>query len=134
MGVLFVDVDRFKDVNDSCGHAAGDGLLQTIAQRLQTSTREEDLVARLGGDELLVALPGMDTLEQAVGIAETIRKAAAEPVVSNGRPVQATLSIGVTLARPAESVDGLIARADQAMYQAKQGGRNQVIPIQDCGA
>ena len=131
VGVLFVDVDRFKDVNDSCGHAAGDGLLQSIAQRLQTSTREEDLVARLGGDELLVALPGMDTLEQAVGIAETIRKAAAEPVVSNGRPVQATLSIGVTLARPAESVDGLIARADQAMYQAKQGGRNQVIPIQD---
>jgi len=56
-------------------------------------------------------------------------------VVSNGhQPVQATLSIGVTLARPGESVDGLIARADQAMYQAKQGGRNQVIPIQDCGA
>jgi diguanylate cyclase (GGDEF)-like protein len=119
-------------VNDSCGHAAGDGLLQTIAQRLQAATREEDLVARLGGDELLVAFPGMEALEQAVAIAETIRQAAAEPVVSNGhQPVQATLSIGVTLARPGESVDGLIARADQAMYQAKQGGRNQVIPIQD---
>jgi diguanylate cyclase (GGDEF)-like protein len=132
VGVLFVDVDRFKDVNDSCGHAAGDGLLQTIAQRLQAATREEDLVARLGGDELLVALPGMAALEQAVAIAETVRQAASEPVVSNGhQPVQATLSIGVTLARPGESVDGLIARADQAMYQAKQGGRNQVIPIQD---
>ena len=81
-------------------------------------------MARLGGDELLVALPGMEALEQAVAIAETIRQAASEPV-------QATLSIGVTLARPGESVDGLIARADQAMVQAKQGGRNQVIPIQD---
>ena len=92
-------------------------------------------MARLGGDELLVALPGMEALEQAVAIAETIRQAASEPVVSNGHEtVQATLSIGVTLARPGESVDGLIARADQAMYQAKQGGRNQVIPIQDCGA
>ena len=135
VGVLFVDVDRFKAVNDSCGHAAGDALLQAMAERLQASTREGDLVARLGGDELLVALPGMEALEQAVAIAETIRQAASEPVVSNGHDtVQATLSIGVTLARPGESVDGLIARADQAMYQAKQGGRNQVIPIQNCGA
>jgi diguanylate cyclase (GGDEF)-like protein/PAS domain S-box-containing protein len=134
VGVLFVDVDRFKAVNDSCGHAAGDALLQAMAERLLTHTREGDLVARLGGDELLVALPGMEALEQAVAIAETIREAAAEQVLNNGTAVQATLSIGVTLARPAESVDGLIARADQAMYQAKQGGRNQVIPIQDCGA
>lgn len=89
-------------------------------------------MVRLGGDELLVALPGMEALEQAVAIAEAIRQAASEPVVSNGHEtVQATLSIGVTLALPAESVDGLIARADQAMYQAKEGGRNQVIPIQD---
>jgi diguanylate cyclase (GGDEF)-like protein/PAS domain S-box-containing protein len=131
VGVLFVDVDKFKDVNDSCGHAAGDGLLQTIAQRLLANTREGDLVSRLGGDELLVALPGMDGLAQAVSIAETIRQAAREVVVCNGTTVQATLSIGVALAQPGESVDGLIARADQAMYQAKQGGRNQVIPIQD---
>jgi len=131
VGVLFVDVDRFKEVNDSCGHAAGDRLLQTLAERLQATTREGDLVARLGGDELLVALPGMDALEQAVAIAETIRQAAGEVVISHGQRIGATLSIGVALARPGESVDGLIARADQAMYRAKQGGRNQVIPIQD---
>lgn len=131
VGVLFVDVDRFKEVNDSCGHAAGDRLLQTLAERLQATTREGDLVARLGGDELLVALPGMDALEQAVTIAETIRQVAGEVVISNGQRIGVTLSIGVALARPGESVDGLIARADQAMYRAKQGGRNQVIPIQD---
>ncbi len=131
VGVLFVDLDKFKEVNDSHGHAAGDTLLQTIAQRLQTCTREGDLVARLGGDELLVALRGMDELEQAEVIAEKIRQASSEEVITSNGAVQATLSIGVALAQPGESVDALIARADQAMYQAKQAGRNQVIPIRD---
>ncbi len=131
VGVLFVDLDRFKEVNDSHGHAAGDALLQTIAQRLQTCTREGDLVARLGGDELLVVLRGVDLLEQAEVIAEKIRQAASEEVITSNGAVQATLSIGVALAQPGESVDALIARADQAMYQAKQAGRNQVIPIRD---
>jgi diguanylate cyclase (GGDEF)-like protein len=131
VGVLFVDVDKFKDVNDSHGHAAGDRLLQILAERLQATTREGDLVARLGGDELLVALPGMYALEQAAVIAETIRQIAAEVVISDGQRIGVTISIGVALARPGESVDTLIARADKAMYRAKQGGRNQVIPIQD---
>ena len=88
-------------------------------------------MARLGGAELLVALPGMEADGAGVAIAETIRQAAAEQLISKGMPAQATLSIGVNLARPGESMDGLIAQADQEMVHAKQGGRNQVIPIQD---
>lgn len=128
--VLFIDVDKFKQVNDCYGHAAGDAVLQTLARRLRDCTREGDLVARLGGDELLVSLPGLHRLEEALAVAEKIRMAGAEPVDAQGRAIQTTLSIGVVLAEPGESIDDLIARADRAMYRAKQGGRNQVIPIE----
>ncbi len=127
--VLFCDLDRFKTINDRYGHAAGDQLLRTVADRLRHCLRAGDLAARVGGDELLVVLHGVQDLENAVAIAEKIRAAVGAPVPTGAGELQISLSIGVTLARPGEDSDALIARADAAMYEAKQIGRNRVIPI-----
>ncbi len=131
LAVLFCDIDRFKEINDTHGHASGDEVLRTIAERLRAVLRtSDDLAARLGGDELLVVLHGVQDMDNALAIAEKIRAAAAQPIATTGGPVTATLSIGVTLARPGETTNALVARADQAMYRAKQQGRNQVITIE----
>ena len=128
LGVLFCDIDRFKDINDQHGHAAGDGVLRAMADRLrQTLRTSDDLAARIGGDELLVVLHGVQDLDNAAQIAEKLRVTAADPVETPAGMVHATMSIGVTLAREGESTDALVARADTAMYRAKQCGRNQVV-------
>jgi diguanylate cyclase (GGDEF)-like protein len=125
--VLFCDIDGFKTINDKYGHSAGDAILQTIAERMNTCVRSGDIAARFGGDELLVLLYGVHELTDTLGIADKIRRAAAEPVNTDGLRLTATLSLGVTLAVPGESVDDMIARADEAMYQAKQAGGDQVM-------
>lgn len=127
--VLFCDLDRFKSINDSYGHAAGDELLRTVAERIRRCLRSGDLAARIGGDELLVVLQGVQDLGNAVAIAEKIRIATLAPIPTTAGEVRISLSIGVTLAQPDESSDALIARADAAMYAAKQIGRNRVIPM-----
>lgn len=127
--VLFCDIDRFKSINDAHGHAAGDEVLRVMAERLTAVVRRDDHVARIGGDEMLVLLTGVHGLDDATAIAEKIRAAAAYPIPCGDAYVHATLSIGVALAVPGENVDPLIARADAAMFKAKQGGRDQVIAI-----
>lgn len=127
--VLFCDIDRFKSINDAHGHAAGDEVLRVMAERLTACVRRDDHVARIGGDEMLVLLTGVHGLDDAAAIAEKIRTAAAYPIPCGDAYVHATLSIGVALAVSGESVDSLIARADAAMFRAKQGGRDQVIAI-----
>ena len=130
VAVLWCDVDGFKLVNDTHGHATGDAVLKHLANTLQTSLRSsDDLAARMGGDEVMVVLRGVRSLEDAREVAEKLRRAAAEPIPTNEGPVLITLSIGVTLARPSESADAVIARADNAMYQAKESGRNRVVAI-----
>ena len=130
LAVLFCDLDHFKEINDIHGHAAGDEVLRVTASRLREVLRtSDDLAARIGGDELLVVLHGVRDMDDAVSIAEKLRAAAAQPVSTATGPVTATLSIGVTLAHPDESTDELVARADTAMYQAKQSGRNRVVPF-----
>ncbi len=130
LAVLFCDLDRFKLINDTHGHAVGDEVLRTTARRIRETLRtSDDLAARVGGDELLVVLHGVQNMDNAVAIAEKLRTAAMEPIPTTAGPVVATLSIGVTLAHPDESTDTLVARADAAMYRAKQGGRNRVIPF-----
>ena len=126
--VLWCDIDRFKVVNDTHGHAAGDTVLEALADRIRSCLRSsDDLGARLGGDELMVFLHGVRDLEDASDIAEKLRSRAAEPIQTATGPISVTLSIGVTLAHRDESTDALIARADDAMYQAKKSGRNQVV-------
>ncbi|MGD9618981.1 MAG: diguanylate cyclase [Mycolicibacterium sp.] len=129
LGVLFCDVDRFKAVNDTYGHAAGDVVLATLAERVCQCVRHGDTVGRTGGDELLVLLPGLHNIGEAVQIAEKIRLRAAEPIHQSGNTFGVTLSIGATLAIPGEAVVDTSSRADTAMYQAKRQGGNTVIGI-----
>ena len=127
VGVLFCDVDRFKEVNDTWGHGIGDFVLATLAARIRGSVRRGDTVGRTGGDEILVVLPGVGSIDELAQIAETIRCRAAEHIQVAGTTICATLSIGATLALPGDSVDTITARADAAMYQAKFGDRNTVV-------
>lgn len=129
VAVLFCDIDHFKEINDRYGHAGGDAVLQALAERLRRSTRQGDLVGRLGGDELLVVLQAMPSLEAAAAIAGKLHAAARQPLPLASGPLELTLSIGVTLIGPDEPIDAVVARADAAMYQAKQSGRNRVITI-----
>lgn len=128
---LFCDIDHFKDVNDTYGHAAGDDVLRALAQRLTSAVRRNDIVTRLGGDEFLIVLTGVHDVSEAIDKAEQIRIAAAEPidVDAAGTQVRTSLSIGVAVAHPDEDIDHLILRADAAMYIAKKQGRNQVTWI-----
>ncbi|MGD1254500.1 diguanylate cyclase domain-containing protein [Mycobacterium seoulense] len=127
VGVLFCDVDHFKEINDTWGHGIGDFVLATLAARIRGSVRRGDTVGRTGGDEMLVLLPGVRSIDELTQIAEKIRCRAAEPIHVSGKTFSATLSIGATLALPGDSVDTVTARADAAMYQAKFGDRNTVV-------
>lgn len=127
VAVLFCDIDHFKAINDRHGHGGGDAVLSALARRLIDTTRHDDLVGRIGGDELVVVLNRMPSLEAAEAIAKKIHAAVCAPLALTTGEVVPTLSIGVTLIRKGESVDAVVERADQAMYQAKQHGRNRVI-------
>lgn len=124
--LLFCDIDDFKGVNDSYGHEVGDAVLRTIAERIQVNIRSNDFVARLGGDEFLVFLEGVQDSENAMKIAESIRRAVSKPIALLDGTSTSTVSIGVILTTSGITVNDLIASADDAMYQAKQEGKNQV--------
>ena len=125
--VLFLDLDRFKIVNDSLGHAAGDTLLQTIAERIKSTVRAEDSVTRLGGDEFAVLASEVIGPDDAVLLAERIIAAVKRPIVVDGQELFVTTSLGISL-YPADATDpeGLLKTADSAMYRAKAQGRDLV--------
>ena len=126
LALLFLDVDRFKNVNDSLGHPIGDELLLRIAQRLRARLRAEDTLARLGGDEFAILMESIDRAEDAAVLAQAILDNLAAPFsLAGGREVYATVSIGIALyPGSAPQVNQLISDADAAMYKAKEGGRN----------
>ncbi|WP_346826949.1 diguanylate cyclase domain-containing protein [Serratia inhibens] len=121
LAVLFIDGDRFKEVNDSYGHAAGDAVLTTIAGRIRAQLRESDLVARLGGDEFAVLLAPVHSTEDVLQIADNIIDCMTQPVIlPNDEAVTTSLSIGIALyPEHALTPQGLLHEADDAMYQAK---------------
>jgi len=125
LAVLFLDLDRFKHVNDSRGHETGDKLLKTVAQRVRSTMRAEDLVLRMGGDEFVVVMKGVVDTEQVREAATRITNALAAPMVIDGRTLVTTVSIGVAL-YPHDGADmgELLRHSDTAMYQAKDRGRN----------
>lgn len=127
--VLFIDVDDFKSVNDTHGHAVGDALLRRLVDVISDCVRAGDTVARMGGDEFLVILTGLHNVDEATAVAEKIRAGCNQPVTLHDTPLAVSVSIGVTLSDPVETGDDLVARADKAMYEAKAAGRNQVTTI-----
>jgi diguanylate cyclase (GGDEF)-like protein len=128
MALLFLDLDRFKVINDSLGHGIGDQLLRVISRRLKDCVREEDTVARLGGDEFMILLPRITSSSDAGRVGRKIIDALVEPISCNGHELHITTSIGISI-YPFDSTDveTLVKNADISMYRAKELGRNKVV-------
>jgi diguanylate cyclase (GGDEF)-like protein/PAS domain S-box-containing protein len=125
VALLYIDLDRFKRVNDSLGHAIGDALLKEVGERLRRAVRAQDVVARLGGDEFTVTFEELARPEEAERLAEKIESAISRPMVLSGREVRGGASIGIALyPDDADSAEALTNAADAAMYRAKALGRN----------
>jgi diguanylate cyclase (GGDEF)-like protein len=125
LNVLFLDLDRFKEINDSFGHEAGDQLLKAISKRLRQCVREEDTVARLGGDEFTILLADMDA-NSVTQVLKEILFSMQEPIILNDTPLYTTFSIGISrYPQDGKSPDILIRNADTAMYRAKELGKNR---------
>jgi len=125
VALMYLDVDHFKQINDSFGHPVGDQVLQAVAQKIQACIRGTDTVCRQGGDEFLVLLPEIREAQDAVAIAETLLQAIADPIRISGHRIRLTLSIGICLyPDAADDIDSLIRNADAALYLAKGNGRN----------
>ena len=123
VGVLFIDLDHFKVVNDSLGHAAGDDYLITVAERIKGSLRAIDRVGRFGGDEFVVVFPDVDNPRQLENAAERISAALGADLHLSGHRMVPSASIGIALATPASTPDSLLRDADSALYRAKYAGR-----------
>jgi diguanylate cyclase (GGDEF)-like protein/PAS domain S-box-containing protein len=127
VALLLIDLDNFREVNDTLGHETGDSLLVAVGQRLSSCVRDSDTVARLGGDEFAVILPQLGTYGTAEQIAQTIIDHLGEVFSIGGETVVLSASVGITyFPTDARTVDGLLKNADQAMYVAKQQGRNRI--------
>jgi diguanylate cyclase (GGDEF)-like protein/PAS domain S-box-containing protein len=131
--VLFIDLDKLKEINDTIGHAIGDQLIVNISKRLASATRPSDVVARIGGDEFVVLCDGLGDEHIAMDVAERIRQSMTNPVIIQGAEIQASVSIGIALAKPGaivvespqDAAVTLLRNADTAMYRAKQRGRGR---------
>ncbi|HKY77830.1 MAG TPA: GGDEF domain-containing protein, partial [Acidimicrobiia bacterium] len=137
VAVIFLDLDRFKVVNDSLGHAIGDDLLVEVARRLEGVMRSADTVARMGGDEFVVLVEDVVRVDEALALARRLRTAIAAPItVAAGQRVVLTASVGVAVS--ADAADGVAATpssllwdADVAMYRAKDAGRDRIQLFED---
>ena len=128
IALLYLDLDKFKSINDGMGHDTGDEVLKTVAQRLKRLLRPTDLAARLGGDEFVVVLEGPDVEERAVATAERIRESLAQPIRAERRDVLTSSSIGAAIKSGQLSTGNeLLRAADLALYRAKRQGRNRVV-------
>jgi diguanylate cyclase (GGDEF)-like protein/PAS domain S-box-containing protein len=125
VGILFLDLDNFKNINDSLGHQIGDALLHCVGQCLLKCIREEDTVARIGGDEFLIMLPNLERGDEAYRVAEKVIASIAEPLAIQGHQIFTTTSVGISIF-PDDSTNSvdLIKYADSALYEAKGRGRN----------
>ncbi len=129
MALFMIDIDHFKKVNDTYGHAVGDVVLKMVAARIPDLVRAEDTAARMGGEEFMAVLPDAGP-DVALRVAERLRQAIADAVISEPsvpEGLRVTVSIGVAAAKPGDTPEMLMARADAALYRAKQMGRNKVV-------
>jgi len=127
LGFLSIDLDRFKTINDTLGHEAGDALLQEVARRLHVGVRDHDTVARLGGDEFAVLLTELEKPEEAAIVAERLLAAMNVPIELPQATVLVTMSVGVIVPEEQSTLDDLLRSADESMYQAKRAGRNRLV-------
>jgi diguanylate cyclase (GGDEF)-like protein/PAS domain S-box-containing protein len=130
VAVMFLDLDNFKNINDSLGHDAGDRLLQAVAQRIMKTTRSADTVARLGGDEFSILVEGVRTVTEVERLADALIATLDMPFALNGMEVRVGASIGVAFSTRAASAETLLSNADIAMYHAKAAGKNRHITFQ----
>jgi diguanylate cyclase (GGDEF)-like protein len=125
VAVFLLDIDSFKQINDSLGHANGDVLLATIGQRLLSSVRESDTVARIGGDEFVIVMPEFRTIQDVERCGQQIIRNTSQPVEIDGRAINLTLSVGVSIfPEGGRTVEELLRNSDAAMYNVKDTGRN----------
>jgi two-component system cell cycle response regulator len=125
LGILMVDVDHFKNVNDTLGHDGGDRVLRAVASRVTAACRTEDIAGRWGGEEFLVVAPFTDA-DGVAELGERIRSiVAAEPVATDGNSVHVTVSVGAASGH--DDIDALVREADAALYAAKAAGRDRVV-------
>jgi diguanylate cyclase (GGDEF)-like protein len=132
VAVLLLDIDYFKQINDSLGHADGDILLATVGQRLLSSVRESDTVARMGGDEFVVVMPEFRVVEDVERCGQQIIRNASQPIDISGRGISLTLSVGIALfPESGRTAEELLRNADAAMYVVKDTGRNSLCVFEE---
>ena len=125
LAIMYLDVDYFKQVNDSFGHDVGDLLLKQFAQRLKNCVKKRDCLARWGGDEFVILLVDVISIEQVMVVADRIKKSMNNPFICDGTTVNTSTSIGIAIFPDhANTVDDLLKRADNALYETKRKGRN----------
>lgn len=131
VAIFLIDIDFFKQINDSLGHADGDLLLATVGQRLLSSVRESDTVARMGGDEFVIVMPEVPTRQDVERCGEQIIRSASQPIDINGQKISLTLSVGVSIfPEGGRTAERLLRNADAAMYAVKDAGRNSLCVFQ----
>jgi len=130
VAVMFLDLDNFKNINDSLGHDAGDRLLQAVAQRIVQATRASDTVARLGGDEFAVLMEGIERQSEIGRVADSLIETLNHPFALDGREVRVGASIGVAISAAEAGAEALLSNADIAMYHAKAAGKNRHVTFQ----
>ncbi|MFQ5480467.1 MAG: diguanylate cyclase [Thermodesulfobacteriota bacterium] len=126
ISIAMLDLDHFKDINDTYGHQAGDAILTECVARISGSIRPYDFIGRYGGEEFLLVLPGTDESNAMIVCERILGRVQAEPVIYNGISIPCTLSIGLATWSGREDVDKLIEASDKALYMAKEKGRNRV--------
>ncbi|MCH5374792.1 MAG: diguanylate cyclase, partial [Planctomycetes bacterium] len=125
--LAIVDLDHFKQVNDTYGHTAGDSVLRSVAETLRSSVRESDWVGRWGGEEFVVALPGASEVQALMALDRLRNTVALRPIEIDGRRIEVSVSVGFAVGQARDDgLDDVLGRSDQALYRAKDGGRNQV--------
>jgi diguanylate cyclase (GGDEF)-like protein/PAS domain S-box-containing protein len=125
LGVLFMDLDNFKGVNDTLGHSAGDRMLTAVAERLQSCLRPMDTVARLGGDEFAILLEDVESADDAIAVTQRMFEALEQPIPVDGKELFVRASVGIAVSDDASDADGLLRDADVAMYVAKANGKGR---------